>query len=75
MNIYPYILVFLAGFIIGYIVKDLITIEKKVEVSINKQKVRGKGNTLTSDMEVQVDEKKERKKLTDIFKNRKLRTN
>ena len=75
MNIYPYILVFLAGFIIGYIVKDLITIEKKIDVSINKQKVRGKGNTLTSDMEVQVDEKKERKKLIDIFKNRKLRTN
>jgi uncharacterized membrane protein YciS (DUF1049 family) len=73
MNIYPYILVFLAGFIIGYIVKDLITIEKKVEVSINKQKVRGKGNTLTSDMDVTVDEKKQRKGLFSKLKERKLR--
>ena len=51
------------GFALGYIAKDLLTIEKKVEVNIGKQKVRGKGNKMDTDYDVQVEEKKERRKL------------
>ena len=51
------------GFALGYIAKDLLTIEKKVEVNIGKQKVRGKGNNMDTDYDVQVEEKKERRKL------------
>ena len=50
------------GFALGYIAKDLLTIEKKVEVNIGKQKVRGKGNKMDTDYDVQVEEKKERRK-------------
>ena len=75
MNFYLITAIFLSGFILGYVVKDLITIEKKVEVSINKQKVRGTGNTFSSDVDVTVDEKKERKGLIKWIKERKLRRN
>jgi uncharacterized membrane protein YciS (DUF1049 family) len=73
MNFYLITVIFLSGFILGYVVKDLITIEKRVEVSVNKQKVRGSGNIFKSDMDVTVDEKKERKGLIKWIKHRKLR--
>ena len=72
---YLYIIVFLAGFIIGYVIKDLLTIERKTEVNVKKQKIKGTGNTLDAVIDVEVEEKKVRKKLTDIFKRRKLRKN
>ena len=72
---YLYIIVFLAGFIIGYVIKDLLTIERKTEVNVKKQKIKGTGNTLDAVIDVEVQEKKVRKKLTDIFKRRKLRKN
>ena len=60
MNWYVWLII---GFALGYIAKDLLTIEKKVEVNIGKQKVRGKGNKMDTDYDVQVEEKKERRKL------------
>jgi len=60
MNWYVWLII---GFALGYIAKDLLTIEKKVEVNIGKQKVRGKGNNMDTDYDVQVEEKKERRKL------------
>ena len=41
MNIWVYIVVFAVGFIAGYIIKDLLTVEKKVEVVVKKQKIKG----------------------------------
>ena len=72
---YLYIIVFASGFIIGYILKDLLTVEKKTVINVKKQKVKGTGNSLDAVIDVEVEEKKERKKLTDIFKRRKLRKN
>ena len=72
---YLYIIVFASGFIIGYILKDLLTVEKKTVINVKKQKVKGTGNTLDAVIDVEVKEKKVRKKLTDIFKRRKLRKN
>ena len=57
------------GFALGYIAKDLLTVEKKVEVNIGKVKQKGKGNDLDSDYDINVDEKKERRKW---FKKRNL---
>ena len=53
-----YIVVGLVCFLLGYITKDLITIEKKVEITIEKQKVKGKGNILDADLDIKVEEKK-----------------
>ena len=72
---YLYIIVFASGFIIGYILKDLLTVEKKKVINVKKQKVKGTGNSLDAVIDVEVEEKKVRKKLTDIFKRRKLRKN
>jgi len=72
---YLYIIVFASGFIIGYILKDLLTVEKKTVINVKKQKIKGTGNTLDAVIDVEVEEKKVRKKLTDIFKRRKLRKN
>ena len=59
----------IVGFIFGYIAKDIMTVEKKVEVTIGKVKQKGKGNDLDSDYDINVDEKKERRKW---FKKRNL---
>ena len=67
-QIWYYLFALLVGFIIGYITKDLLTIEKKIEVNIKKQKVKGEGNSLDADIDVTVDEKKEKKRL---FKKKK----
>jgi len=72
---YLYIIVFISGFIIGYILKDLLTVEKKTIVNVKKQKVKGTGNTLDAVIDVEVEEKKERKGLINWFKQRKLRKN
>jgi hypothetical protein len=60
MNWYVWIII---GFAVGYIVKDLITVEKKIDISIGKQKVRGKDNVMDNDYDVNVDQKKQRKRL------------
>lgn len=59
-----YLIAFLLGFIIGYIVKDLLTIEKKVVVNVKKQKIKGEGNQIDTDFDIEIKEaKKERFKL------------
>jgi hypothetical protein len=68
-------LLILIGFVLGYIAKDLTTIEKQIKVNIEKQKVKGKGNTLDSDYSVKVDEKKPRRKLFNRLKKSNLHKN
>lgn len=59
-----YLIALLVGFIIGYIVKDLLTIEKKVVVNVKKQKIKGEGNQIDTDFDIEIQEaKKERRKL------------
>jgi len=72
---YLYIIVFLLAYFLGYMTKDLLTIERKTVLNVKKQKVKGRGNSLDAVIDVEIEEKKERKKLTDIFKRRKLRKN
>lgn len=62
--IWFYLIALLIGFIIGYIVKDLLTIEKKVVVNVKKQKIKGEGNQIDTDFDIEIKEaKKERFKL------------
>jgi hypothetical protein len=65
----------LAGFILGYVVKDLLTVEKKTTVNVRKQKVKGEGNVFDAVIDVNVDEKKEPSKLRKWLERRKLRKN
>lgn len=58
-----YIITGLVCFVLGYITKDLLTVEKKIEVNVKKQKVKGRGNKLDSDIDVEVEEKRESKRL------------
>lgn len=69
------IISFLSGFVIGYITKDLLTIEKQVQVNIKKQKVKGENNVLDAVVDVEVQEEEKNKGLFKWFKNRKLRRN
>ena len=63
MTWYYIVILMLVAFIGGYITKDMLTVEKKIEVTIKNPKVRGRGNTMTIDADVEVEEKKERRKL------------
>jgi|AntRauMFilla1563_2_1112583.scaffolds.fasta_scaffold20108_1 uncharacterized membrane protein YciS (DUF1049 family) len=66
------IIIFLAGFIIGYIVKDLLTVERKSVIHIKKQKIKGDGNEMEAVVDVAMEEEKRPGLLTRIFKKRKL---
>ena len=65
----------IACFALGWILCDLATVEKKVVLNVKKQKVKGTGNTLDAVIDVDIEEKKERKGLRNLFKRRKLRRN
>lgn len=69
-EIWFYVIAVLVGFILGYITKDILTIEKKIDVTIKKQKVKGENNRLEADVSVQVEEKKQRKGLFSKLKRR-----
>lgn len=69
------LITFLSGFALGWILCDVATIERKVEVNIKKQKIKGEGNTLEAVTDIEVQEKKQDKKLFNWFKRRKLRKN
>ena len=69
-EIWFYVIAVLVGFIFGYITKDILTIEKKIDVTIKKQKVKGENNKLDADISVQVEEKKQRKGLFSKLKQR-----
>ena len=71
------VIVFLIGFAIGYITKDQLTVEKKVEVHIKKQKVRGENNVLDAVVDVQVDEqvKVKKRRIRNWFKKRSISNN
>lgn len=71
-EIWFYVIAVLVGFILGYITKDILTIEKKIDVTIKKQKVKGENNRLEADVSVQVEEKKQRKGLFSKLKERKF---
>jgi len=58
-----YAIALLLGFIIGYVTKDITTIEKKITVNVRKQKIKGEGNQLDSDFDIDINETKERFKL------------
>ena len=75
MKIELIIIVFLAGMFIGYIIKDSLTTERKVVVNVKKQKVKGENNVFDAVVDVQIDEKKERKGIVNWLKDRKLRRN
>lgn len=72
-----HLIVFLIGFAIGYITKDQLTVEKKVEVHIKKQKVRGENNVLDAVVDVQVDEqvKVKKRRIRNWFKKRSISNN
>ena len=72
MKIELIIIVFLAGFALGYILCDLLTTERKVVVNVKKQKVKGENNVFDAVVDVQIDEKKERKGIVNWLKDRKL---
>lgn len=67
MTWYWIVILCLLSFIAGYIVKDIITEEKKIEITIHKPKVKGRGNTMELDADLIVEEKRERRRL---FKKR-----
>jgi uncharacterized membrane protein YciS (DUF1049 family) len=75
MKIELIIILFLAGFALGYILCDLLTTERKVTVNVKKQKVKGEGNVFDAVIDVDVDQKKERKSFFKRLKDRKLRKN
>lgn len=58
IKILSYLAVALAGGWGGYILKDVLTIEKKIDVTINKPKIKGDGSSIDIDQDVQVDERK-----------------
>jgi len=62
-----YIVIALVAYILGYITKDMLTVEKKVEITFHKPKVRGRGTQMIINAEAAVEEKKIRKRL---FKKR-----
>jgi len=64
---YFIVILVLVAFIGGYITKDMLTIEKKVEITFNKPKVRGRGTQMIINAEAAVEEKKIRKR---FFKKR-----
>ena len=64
---YFIVILVLVAFIGGYITKDMLTIEKKVEITFNKLKVRGRGTQMIINAEAAVEEKKIRKR---FFKKR-----
>lgn len=67
-----YLLVFVVGFSVGYFVKDQLTVEKKIEVEVKKQVVKGKGNKLNADFDVNVNEvAKPKRRLFNFNRNKK----
>jgi uncharacterized membrane protein YciS (DUF1049 family) len=75
MKIELIIIVFLAGMFIGYILKDLLTTEQKVQINVRKQKIKGDNSSIDAVVDVEVENKKERKGLFNRLKDRKLRKN
>ena len=75
MKIELIILIYLLGCLSGYILKDVLTTERKVTVNIKKQKVKGENNTLEAVTDIEVDEVDKRKGLFSNWKGRKLRRN
>lgn len=59
-SLWFYIIAVLVGFIIGYIVKDILTVERKIEVNVKKQKIKGDGSSIDADFDIDIQEKKKR---------------
>ena len=62
MTWYWIVILLLISFLLGYITKDLLTIEKKIEITIKDLKVKGRGNTMNLDQQIDVEEQRTKKR-------------